>query len=392
MNNQPIKNPTPELVQSLIKHRSPGSVSLYLPIDVGPPASDKNIIQLRKLIKELNASWDIDHESHEGRKAILDTLQLLTSNPDQLLTDARTLAFFACQDQMITLALPYTTEALSRLGGRYCIKPLLPLLYENPTFTVLCLNLGSVQAYQGSRTQIQSIEIPNMPSKLEDITWADDPERSLQHHTSATNSAEGRPGKSPTHHIHGQGLPNELEEHQHRRFFRSIAKAVDNYLTRNDDPLILFGVERNVGLFRSLHDFKNREIFCEMHNAHGWDSKRVRDEAWKLLKPRSRELVDRKLEAIEAAEGNHECLHNISDCVEASANGRLDLVAIGRDTNVLGLIHRKNGTVSSETHQEGEQDLLDWIASETILNGGDVVAVDSSQIPGDTCIAASTRY
>jgi len=398
MNKQPemftILEGNPAEIETLAKQHGGLRTSIYLPVSHDPPESDQNPIRLRALIDEAANKLAISGADSDTAETLLKPLVSLASSPRELLTRGKTLAFFLDLESASLIELPYASEPNCRVGNRFAIKALLPLLQWNPTYTAVCLNRGEVRAFRGNRFAVEAVEIPDLPEKLEDVTGVDDPEKSLQHHTAKTTSAEGRPGSASTGKIHGQGLPSDLEDSQLNRFFRQVSKALQAYLNGRKDTLILFGVEANIGLFKSMEVWKERRVLEKTEDPQQWSISRVKEEALHLLEPEAKSEREFCLERLREAENKASGLFQLSNCAMAAATGRIETAAVAMDRDVNGICDVENMEVKIVGDEDPvcASDLYDYIASETIRHGGEVFGLEGASIPGEEGVAATVRF
>lgn len=387
-------NGSTEELEALAKQRGGLRVSIYLPLERSAPESEQNPVRLRTLIE--NATQQLEAAGMEpGKaKALVEPVAALIDSPAELLTAGAALAFLIDADAARQIVLPYSTPPSCRVSNQFAIKPLLSLLQWNPHYTAVCINRGEVRAFRGDRTTIEAIEVPDMPEKLEDITGIDDPEKSLQHHTAKTGSAEGAPGSAPVPQMHGHGLPSDMEDSQLDRFFRAVSKALHAYLSGREAALILFGVEENIGRFKSMDDWKEREVLSRSEDPHRWDAPQISEASLELLKPHAHAEIDARLDRLREAKNKQVGLFTLTDCALAAAMGRIEMAAIAKDRVITGIcdLDRMKVEIVTEGDAPCAHDLYDFIASETIRHGGEVCIVDADSIPGDGGVAATIRF
>lgn len=390
---QNLKGDAGEL-EALAKERGGLRVSIYLPVQQSAPESEQNPVRLQALVDEAGQQLTAYGLSPEKAEELLRPVASLVDAPGELLIEGEALAFFLDTESARQLELPYATAPSCQVSNQFAIKPLVPLIDWNPSYTAVCINRGDVRAYRGNRTWIEAIEIPNMPEKLEDITGIDDPEKSLQHHTAKTGSAEGAPGSAPVSQMHGHGLPSDLEDSQLDRFFRSVSKALHAFLSGKDDALVLFGVEENIGLFKSMDEWKERRVLSKTEDPHLWEAAQVKEEALKLLKPLADTKLNERLDHLREARNKENGLFALNECAIAAAMGRIDLAAVAEGREVYGICDLDEMKVKIVTEGDAPcaHDLYDFIVSETIRHGGEVCSIDADLIPGDDGVAATVRY
>lgn len=389
---QRLKGDPPE-IEALARKREGPCVSLYLPIFHAPPESDQNPVRLREWIEEAADQLGAQGVNAEDTKKLLQPLSSLVTSPEKLLSRGKAFAFFTDADSAHSIELPYRAAFVCRVGNRFSIKPLLPLLQWNPTYTAVCLNRGEVRAFRGNRSGIEAIDVPDMPGTLEEVTAIDDPEKSLQQHTSKTESAKGRPGSVQVSQQHGQGLPSDLEDSQLDRFFRNVSKALQAELSGKEDALILFGVEENLGLLTSMNEWKERLVITKTKDPHSWSIDRIRQEACELLEPQAKVEMDSRLDQFNEAKNKGTGLFDLRKCALAAATGRIEKVVVAQDVEIEGTcdLEKMEVKLNTETALPDSDDLYNFIASETIRYGGEAFTVEAANIPGEDGVAATLR-
>ena len=382
---------SPREIRKIAAQRGGIRLSLYLPIWVDPPDSDKNPIRLRELTDEAEDRLTENGMRPDTAKTFLKPLRNLVTSPDQLLQHAESLAFFLDELGAWWLPLPYRVGAECAVANKFFAKPLLPLLQSNIDYVVVCLNRGGVRVFRGSRTALEEIEVPDMPRSISEIAAYDDPEASLQHHTSA---AGGPSGGAPGGQAHGQDTPEELREEQMRRFFHEVAKDVRHYLAGSGEPVVIFGPSKNLGLFRAAGDWPGHRVFDAQVDPHEWDPERIRAEAWRLLQPEVQREHESYLQRLREAHGKDTGLFEPARCAVAAATGRIELAGVASDQHVRGICDMDNMEVRllEDGNPGCATDLLDHIAGETLRHGGSVVALPAEELPGDGPVAATTRF
>jgi hypothetical protein len=79
--------------------------------------------------------------------------------------------------------------------------------------------------------------------------------------------------------------------------------------------------------------------------------------------------------------------------VPGSYHGNVDILFIAANAEKWGSYDSYADKVTFHTREETcDVDLLDFIAGNTIVNGGEVYAVDADRVPGGNAVAAVFRY
>lgn len=386
--------PTPEQIRELLGKQGGLRLSLYLPISVEPPESEKNPLRLEQLLDKARGELRREGMEEDNLKEFLRPFRTFQLAPRELLRHAETLAFFVGPRTVRMMELPHRLSPGADVGNSWVLKPLLPFLEFNRTFTTICLSRGNVRVFRGSRIQVREEEIPGMPEKLEDVAQYDDAGESIQHHASKTSSARGAPGSSPVAQHHGQGESADLREKQVKEFFQAVAAAINPVLAGRKEPVLLFGVEKNIGLFRPALEVPGKRVFEGHHDPGKWKEEQVREHSWERLEPGIAELTKERIAELERAWKRDEGIFDVGKCAVAAANGRIETVAVATDQFVPGICNPEKMEVRYIDKGDAGcvHDLLEYIAAETIRNGGEALPLKMEEIPGDTEVGATTRF
>lgn len=387
-------NQNPGQLMEVLKRRGGIRVSILLPIATEPPQSDQNVSRLKDLNQRAHDELKKHGLNEESAAAFLRPVEKLLKDPKSLLRPAEALALYVDGDSASLVEMPYAVDSQLSVGNRFILKPLLPLLQKDSSMTLVCLNLGQITVYQGSRLGIHEVEVPGMPTSLEDVAKYDDPEKSLQHHTAKTGADKGRPGSSLIPEMHGHGLPSDMEESQHERFFRDVANSLKKFLANNRSPLVLFGVDKNIGLVNSFGDWGDKAVFSVHHDPKDWSQVEILEQATEALMPHWEKKISEKVERLEEAYNKDQAVVDTAKCALAAANGRVEMVCVASDQTEPGVCHPERMKV--EFVEDGDagcvHDLLDTIAYETIQHGGEAFVLPADKIPGPGNTAATVRF
>lgn len=386
--------PTPETVRNLCKQEGGLRISLYLPVPMEPPESDKNPVVLKNLLRKVRERLDANGAGPGTADDILGPLDDLVAHPKQLLKGNPALAFFISGDSFSVFRLPYPVEARAEVGNRYFVKPLMDLLSLSVPVTVACLNRGHVRILRGTPLHLEEIEVEGMPRTLTDVTGIDDPEKSIQQHTGKVGSAKGRPGASPVMQTHGQGLPADYKHSQLKRFFTEVAKCLEHNLAGRPDAVVAFGIEKNIGFFKAAFDGGNRIVHMVNEDPQSWHASELKERTSAVLEPERRKAEAANLNELESLRQRSEGLFTVKETALAAAAGRIELAAVAGDDRVPGICNPDTMSVDLLDNSEPgcADDLLDYIAYEAIRHGGTVFCAPHDAVPGEKGVAAKTRF
>ncbi|MGJ3243943.1 MAG: hypothetical protein ACFE0O_13455 [Opitutales bacterium] len=390
-----ILTPGEEAVRGLMEARGGIRVSIYLNVDQAPPQTDKNAVRLENALTRAQDALVASGMEAGQTEAFLAPLRELSKDRAFWLDRKANLGLFLDPEQLQILDLPFTVEPRVTVAERFACKAILPILSENMPVTVLCLNREDIRCFRGDRFHLESIEVPDLPKAISDVIWPDDPERSIQAHSAKTVSASGRSGTAIAYAIHGQGLPDDLEDHQKERLFKAVAQATEHFLVNDNDVLIVIGVGDNIGQFHKASRENKRTVIDVLEDPASLNQNEFFAHVESALQPviekKRRALID----AVHESVGRGEGIVDLKQAAPAAALSRLEACLVAADRFRPGVCDPDNLKVSIATDPQAAScaiDLLDYIAVETVLHGGRALAVSEKDLPENSLVAAIPRY
>lgn len=379
-----------EELEQIMNERGDACVSIYLPMTRVGTEVQGNRIQLK------NALDDVEKELRERgwRKPQIDDL---LEQPRKLLNDSPFwqhqldgLALFISANSYETYRLPLHFEPLLLVGQRFHIKPLLPLFSDDGRFYILALSQDNVRLFQGTRSNVDEIELQGVPRSLAEALSEDDPEAQLQHHTTTT-AAEGRGGPGVVH--HGHGVTDDEEKQRLRRYLQMVSKGVEQRLKQDQAPLVLAAVDYLHPIYKGVDSSPHVLDEGISGNPEHLSAKELHEQAWEIVEPIFKEAKDDVARRYKELEGSEQASDELAQIVPAAFQGRVDALFVALKTQEWGTYNPETNSIYlHDARQNGDEDLLDFAALQTLANGGTVYAVSSDEIPGTGSAAAVFRF
>jgi hypothetical protein len=379
-------------LQRIINERSDACISIYLPmVRVGPDVQGNNT-----RLKNALAAVEDTLLAREWRQKDIDEL---LETPRQLLTEAPFwqhqldgLAVFVSPDVFETYRLPLGFEPLTIVSDRFHVKPILPLFSDDGRFHILALSQGKVRLFQGTRHVVDEIELKDTPRSIDDALWYDDPEAQLQHHTS-TSGPGGEPAAEPGVVHHGQGVTDDEHLQRLRRYFDDVSDAVHEQLGDEDTPLVLAAVDYLHPIYKEVDHSPHLLDEGIEGNPDEMSAEELHEQAWSIVEPLFTEAKEEVRERYKQMAHTEQASDDLGTIVPAAVQGRVDALFVAVGTQKWGVYDMDSHSIQvHDESQNGDEDLLDFAAVQTMAYGGTVYAVDPAQVPGDTPIAAVFRF
>jgi hypothetical protein len=221
----------------------------------------------------------------------------------------------------------------------------------------------------------------------------DEFETHLQSHT-MPNGGGGR----ATGIFHGQGSGGDEVNNKEQvvRFLRQLDTGVRDVIEGNaNPPLLVAGVDSMRGLYRQVNQYKNLLEAAIEHDPESLTTAELHERAWAITEPLFVAEQQDALDAYHHLAGTNDAraAHTIEEIAPAAYFQRVDTLLISPDISVWGSFDPEANKISTQTErQPGDEDLLDFAAVHTMLNGGDVYMVDPTRLPAGATVAAILRY
>jgi hypothetical protein len=283
--------------------------------------------------------------------------------------------------------VPMTLPEIALVSDHFHTKPLLPLLTGDGQFYVLALAQNSVRLLEGTRFTVSEVDLENAPKSLAEVLRFDDFERQLQSHTKTTQGGEQMTV------FHGHGAGEEVEKEQVLRYFHKIDDGLRSILAESHAPLVLAGTDNLFSIYREANSYNHLVEGGVAGNPEMLSAEELHTAAWAIVEPLFRQAQDEARERYAMLSGNESASDRLADIVPAAFYGRVATLFVPLSEELWGTFDAQNNRL--EVHAEARPDnadLYDLAATQTILNGGTVYAVEPDDVPGHAPVAAVFRY
>ena len=372
------------------------AVSLFLPTERAGPPIRENPIRMKNRIQEVRHIL----RSHDWDDRRIDELL----EPAIKLADDRLywreqlggLAMFLSEGEEHRLKVESSLPALSVIGSRYHLKPLLPQLEDGGNYWVLAGSLGESRLFEVAGDQVFETELPEgTPASLEDALRFSDREpehQTVRRHTGA------RPGSGSGKTMLNQGRGGGAEYPDRKTdilyFFQQLDDGVREVIAGSHMPLVFVGVDYLFPIYREANRYPRlvEEAFVT-GNPDQWDANEIRQRSWDAV----RELFDRpRREALEryaSLAGTGNTGDSLEEVIPAALSGRVETLFVTNDINVWGTYDpeaRKLERLEQATLES--EDLTDRAAVEALKTSARIFTLPGDEMPGNGGVAAIYRF
>ncbi|MFW6088110.1 MAG: hypothetical protein ACODAB_00055 [Gemmatimonadota bacterium] len=381
-------------VQELIDDRGASRISIFLPTHERGPETKQDPIRLSNLLDEAQAALA---EGGSGRSGddILAPARALLKDEDFWQHQSRGLALFIGPDRMQRYRLPIELREKVVVSERFHVKPLLPLLTGDGRFHVLALSQARVRLFDASRDSIRAVDLHDVPDSLRDVVGYDWEEKSLQFHSAAAGARAGAgPGAGPGVIFHGHGSGKDDTKPEVRKYIQAVDRGIMGLLQDRSRPLVLAAVEYVAAMFRAASKYPNITDEIIEGNPDRLSPEELRDRAWSIVEPHFQAVRDAATARYRELGGGNtgHTSDELETIVPAAFAGRVQTLFVARDVEQWGRYDPETTQLLLRGKRaNGDDDLLDVAAAETLVRDGEIYALDAEDMPGSP-IAAIFRY
>jgi hypothetical protein len=375
-----------ELGEIAGKYEGP-CVSIFMPTHRAGKQIGQDPIRFKNLLREAEERLTDVGLRSPAIKILLEPAQELLRDSSFWRHQSNCLAVFLAESFFRFYRLPCYSEELVVITNRFHVKPLLPLLRGDGRFYVLALSQNEVRLLEGTRHSVSEVNLEDIPENIAEALRYDDPEKQLQLHSIAFG---GKGERAAIFHGHG-GVEDAKDNIE--RFLRQIDKGLCELLKHEKAALVLAGVDYLLHIYREVSAYPHLIDEGVEGNPEGLSPEELHKQAWPIVKPYFEKEPREAAARYRQLAGTGRTSIDLGEIVPAAYHGKVELLFVDVGVQRWGAFDAETNTVHLRQKQDpGSEDLLDFAAVQTLLNGGNVYAVNVEEISDNTPLAAVFRY
>ena len=373
-------------IEELANHRGEPCVSIYVPFAragaeaAGNPTRIK--VGIQTAVERLQeAGW-----KQRQMDELLEPLRRFHSGENLDRYRGGSLAIFLAPGLFRVYHRPTEVEQTAEVGGRFHLRPLLPSLVEDGRYFILALSQKQVRLFACTRQDAAEVQVPDMPTNIEDALGKEAASEGLQLHASSAGSR-----RESIFHGHGGGKDESLDEL--RRYLQLIDEPLTRALLPVGSPLVIAAVEHARALYSELSAYPNVLSQGLDGNPDYLSEDELRQRAWPLVEPVLKQPREESLANFERLVGTERATSVLADIVVGACEGRVMTLFLQDGAVRWGKFSPDEQRVEPhEERQNGDEDLLDLAAVRTLISKGKVHILPPERMPVPAPAAAIMRY
>ncbi len=380
-------------IKMLLKKHEDPCVSIFLPTSRGGLESPQDKLRLRHQIRDTENRLLLDNLRSTEVEKLLAPLNALLEDGIFWLHTSDGLAIFRTLDMLEYYRLPFDFKEQVVVSDHFYLKPLLPLLASGGRFYLLTLSQNAIRLLEGTHFTIQELEIPaTVPINLADALKYEEAENEVSLYSSSSGATVGKGGRKAVI-FYGQGVGHDDSKDHLLRYFQQIDRGLHELLKDERIPLVLAGVEYLFPIYEQANTYPYLLHQGIAGNPDKLSSRALHESAWEVVKPYFDRLQERAATEYKGNVGTARSSNDIREIMPAAYYGQIDSLFVAIDQELWGQYDPTSNIM--HVHKEArfrDDDLLDEAATQTILHGGSVYAVEQAKIPDESLVAAVLRY
>ncbi len=376
-------------LKTLMQKQKGLCVSIFMPTHRAGAETQQNPIRLRNLLRKAEDRLIESGLRAQEAEELLKPTQEILGNGLFWRRQSDGFAMFLSSDVFKYYSLPLDFRELLVITDRFHIKPLLPILSGDGQFHVLALSQNQVRLLQGTRQSVNEVDLEGVPKNLADALQSDIFGKQLRSHTGASVGGGDRSSM-----FHGQGAGTEVPKKDNiLRYFKLIDKGLYELLRDKREPLVLAGVDYLFPIYKEANSYPHILDEGITGNPEGLSAEELHKEAWAVVHPHFQKAQEEAISLYMQSAGTGLTSSDVEEIVQAAYHGRVGSLFVAVGLQQWGAFDPDSNEVHLRQKAEpGDEDILDFAAIQTFLNGGDVYAVRPEKVPDNAPMAAVFRY
>ena len=300
-------------------------------------------VRLRQALEKAKAS--VDHHLFQALEGVAHGLE----------PTGKAVAIYCAPEFCRSFDLSETVEESVSIANHFYIKPLIPALQAEQRFYVLALSQKHIRLLRCTENHSEEVELP---ASVLAFPESEDNVIQLSH------------------------------------FYKQVSEGVTAFLRERHDesPLVIAGVEYEIATFRKVNVYPHLAQDVVHGAPDGLKGGELHKRALEAVRSYFETPLRTALARFEEA-GTQRSSSTVKDIVKASFDGRvLDLI-LAEGAHYMGTFDDSTWDVKGHKQAvEGDEDLLNAAALQTLLHAGQVFVVPANQIPHGAPAIAVYRY
>ena len=364
-------------------------VSIFMPTHASGPDGQQDALRLKNLLAQAERGLVDQGVRAPEAKKLLEPVRSLPAEPGFWEKRSLGLAVFITEGLWNPFRVPLSLDETVVVNRRFQVNPLLPLVGVNDQYYVLALSQNRVRFLEGRQFGMQEVKVDGLPKDMAQALNFDSSERPSLAHA----APRSQPGKSSAV-VHSLGGDREPAKEELAQYFRAVDAALRDPLRDQRAPLILAGVQYLLPIYREVSAYTHIARDEVPGNPDHLAEHELHSRTWPLVQSYLEQARQDAAAKYRKLAGTGKTSDDLRRIVLAAQQGQVEALFVDRAAHRWGTFDAATGQLTerpSPAPEQGDDDLLDYAAVQTLLHRGAVYAVSADQVPSPPA-AAVFRY
>ena len=371
-----------ENLKELLKAKGPCVTIVLPPYRPGEQAKSGVTLlksNLQDAARELKAAKTPD----DVALGLLAPFYELDANPDFANGSHGGRAMFSAPGMFRQFHLSEAAQPSMTVAGSMYLRGVLPDLHLPAEFYLLKISQKAVELLRMKEMRAGPVALPKgVPSTLDEAMAFDAPDHDLENRSAAGSGVGAMKGVR-----FGTGSGKETQHTHFGEFFRKVDHGLADFLRARKATLVLVGVDEDTAIYHSVATYPGLLRESVHGNAKGFlHESEIFAKAYAIERAAVVEQEARELAASRERFGPARFLTDLQKILAAAFEGRLQRIYLSENA-------RSKGPFEGFGYRSMvPEDLGNLAAVQTILHGGDAVALPESAMPVGVNVAGVMRF
>jgi hypothetical protein len=393
---------SPKDLRGLLERPEKTTVSIYHPTTRVAVEPEENSLHLKNLLREAEDLLVASGTRKPAAAKILEPAVSLLDDDDFWVHQLEGLALFLDDEDMTYFRLPEGVSEVVSVSDVPLVKPMLASVFPTGQFYVLALSQKAVRLLHCSRHLAEELDLSqyDFPRSFEetvqfDVSEGSDPQRlptsgpgmgTRRQPTGVEDQSRSLPG-------HGDAAVDRKQ--RVREHFARVSRTLDSVLGTAHIPLILSAVDWIQSIYRDVSSY--RPILKEYIESN--PDRLLVQELHKRAKTiferrRQTEIVAKWKEDFGALQAHGRATTDIKEILFGAHESRISTLFLNQDAGAVWGTYdlRDNAIELNDERRQGDYDLYDLAARQTVLTDGEAMLLPAEDMPIEGAIAAIYRW
>lgn len=396
-------------LEFLARTNARNCVSIFLPTHRAGPATQQDPIRLKNLVEQAAAKLKTAGMRAANVRERLTPVREFVRRAGFWRNQDRGLAIFAADGYEHTLQLPFEVPEGVFVMDHFEIAPLVRAFLAGGAFHVLALSHNRVRLFDGTPDSFVERDMAGVPRSVDEALRYDVRESQLQMHSAVGGRAFGRHAAAAGADAGGQGLVRSMgkeaavytgqgvgvddEEARTEQFLLMVEKGVRRLVRNGRTPLVLAGVTELQAEYRRI----NKYLRLVEEGITGNPDRLRNDELYaaaiEIMGPLFENERMKAIDKFREFAGSPKRSTDLKEILIAAYQGRIESLFLVEGTRKWGSFDFEEEALRlTEGASDGNEELFNLAAVETILTRGDVYPLARDEMADGCEIAAVFRF